>query len=130
MEVDSGSAVSIISRQTYSERFKHKPLSKCNLKLAVVDGARLSVAGQIMVSVQMNGRHMKVPLVVLESAKEIIPLFGREWLDIFFPVWRDSFRGQLMINHTNIKKEDRVVEDIKSLGWRSDLYGTSGPVET
>lgn len=114
MEIDSGSAVSVISKQAYGQRFKDKPLERCNLKLAVVDGARLLVAGRITVLAKVNGRREKLPLVVLESAKEIIPLLGRDWLDIFFPAWRDAFRGPMLVNHTGVSKEDRVVEDIKS----------------
>lgn len=113
MEIDSGSAVSVVCRQTFERRFGDNELSECPVKLAVVDGAHLNVVGQCKLAVQINGQRKSVALVVLESKKVFTPLFGRDWLDVFFPAWRDAFRP-ISVNYTSILQEEVVVEDIKS----------------
>ncbi|XP_058817138.1 uncharacterized protein K02A2.6-like [Topomyia yanbarensis] len=114
MEIDSGSAVSVICKRFYERKFRDSPLLDCSLKLAVVDGAHLSVVGQIAVSVEINGQRNDVSLVVLESNNIIMPLFGRDWLDIFFPVWRNAFRKPMSVNHTSVTREEKVIEDLKT----------------
>lgn len=112
MEIDSGSAVSVISSKTYERNFRDKPLSNCSIELAVVDGAQLVVVGQFVVVVTTNGLRKEMKLVVLDSRKDFIPLFGRDWLDVFFPAWRGAFRP-LTVNHTEASKEEIVLEDVK-----------------
>lgn len=128
MEIDSGSAVSVLCRQTYEKKFKNYPISTCRMKLAVVDGAHLMVVGQFDVSVKLNGQRRTVQLVVLESKKIFTPLFGRDWLDVFFSAWRDAFQP-VSVNYTTVTREVTVEEDIKNLSRRTHIHGSSRTVE-
>ena len=56
MEVDCGAAVSVISLEMYEGEFDHIPLETCDKKLAVINGSRLKVEGEITVKVEFNGQ--------------------------------------------------------------------------
>ncbi|XP_062538876.1 uncharacterized protein K02A2.6-like [Armigeres subalbatus] len=119
MEIDCGAAVSVVSRETYEEEFADIPLQKCTKKLAVINGSRLVVEGQIPVTVELNG------LVVLRCGSSFTPLLGRDWLDIFFPEWRKTFGSGANLNQLSLPtSEERVVEDIKS--FEADLVLKKG----
>lgn len=133
MEVDCGAAVSVIDSSMYEEEFDHIPIEPCDKKLAVINGSRLKVFGQIQVLVELNGKSEVVNLIVLQSESKFIPLLGRDWLDLFIPSWRSVFAtrsiNQLAVSHDqfleNIKRKFPNVFD-KSLstpikGFEADL---------
>ncbi|XP_062557586.1 uncharacterized protein LOC134222457 [Armigeres subalbatus] len=125
MEIDCGAAVSVVSRETYEGEFADIPLQKCTKKLAVINGSRLVVEGQIPVTVELNGRRQVVKLVVLRCGSSFTPLLGRDWLDIFFPEWRKTFGSGANLNQLSLPtSEERVVEDIKS--FEADLVLKKG----
>ena len=119
MEVDCGSAVSVIDERDFRDYFGHLPLYRYDNKLIVVDGANLEVSGYARVSVNLNGvfgQHLE--LIILKNAKfsrRIVPLFGRKWLDVFFPAWRDSF-SCARVNKISISEKiiENTLEDLKS----------------
>ncbi|XP_062534321.1 uncharacterized protein LOC134203459 [Armigeres subalbatus] len=125
MEIDCGAAVSVVSRETYEGEFADIPLQKCTKKLAVINGSRLVVEGQIPVTVELNVRRKVVNLVVLRCGSSFTPLLGRDWLDIFFPEWRKTFGSGANLNQLSLPtSEERVVEDIKS--FEADLVLKKG----
>ncbi|XP_062700870.1 uncharacterized protein LOC134285020 [Aedes albopictus] len=54
MEMDSGSAVSVVGEQIYRKHFYKLPLKVCRRRLSVVDGARLEILGVLEVTVSMR----------------------------------------------------------------------------
>ncbi|XP_062551470.1 uncharacterized protein LOC134216627 [Armigeres subalbatus] len=50
MEVDCGSAVSVINREQYLNQFD-KPLQKCTKQLIVVNGAKLKIEGEVLITI-------------------------------------------------------------------------------
>lgn len=116
MEVDCGSAVSVIDEQDFRTNFSHLRLEPYNNKLIVVDGANLEVLGCISVSVFVNGiSEHNLELVILKNSKNrrrIIPLFGRKWLDVFFPAWRRTFSSG-MVNMVSGSAIENTVEEVK-----------------
>ena len=52
MEVDTGSAVSIISETEYNNLFKHLQLKPTNIQLKTYSGEQLLLLGEIQVSVK------------------------------------------------------------------------------
>lgn len=84
MEVDCGSAESVMSENLFLRNFKKCQLEKSNRKLYVIDGNRLNILGKAKVSVQLNGIVSDQYLIVLQGANDFVPLMGRSWLDIFF----------------------------------------------
>ncbi|XP_055604884.1 uncharacterized protein K02A2.6-like [Uranotaenia lowii] len=113
MEIDTGSAVTVISYLMYNNLFRKIPLVHCNKKLAVVNGARLVIAGQILTEVFLNGFMEKARLIVLKNDNDFKPLIGRDWLKIFYPNWKKSF-----INHDN-----ELVNNIVTNKTREETIG-------
>lgn len=107
MEVDCGSSVSVIGKDHYFSMFS-KPL-----QLIVVNGEKLKIEGEAIVSVKFNGTEAKLNLLVLNTSHKFIPLFGRTWLDVFFSKWRHFFSSTLTINNMIESNNNAEVENIK-----------------
>ncbi|XP_062549533.1 uncharacterized protein LOC134214124 [Armigeres subalbatus] len=114
MEIDCGAAVSVISLGTYKTYFKHIQVHRCNNRLVVVSGEQLNIYGKIEVDVMINNTKQQVSLVILDSGIWFVPLIGRNWLDIFYPNWRNSFEANLHVNklHTNQLTESGFEADL------------------
>ena len=79
MEVDTGAAVSVISKATKQRYFTHAPLCKSSLKLTTYSGESLQVLVVMSVVVSYNDQTVEnLDLYVVD--KEGPSLFGREWL--------------------------------------------------
>lgn len=79
MEVDTGAAVTVISKATKQRYFKNAPLRKSSLKLTTYSGESLLVLGVMTGVVSYNGQTVdNLELYVVD--KEGPSLFGREWL--------------------------------------------------
>lgn len=115
MEVDSGSAVSVICKSDYLKFFNEKPLKGSKKRLVVVNGSSLEVLGIISVYVTLNFRKFQLDLVVLDNDHRFDPLIGRDWLDMFFDNWRTCFSNSLMIkNIPGSTGSDFFANEIKS----------------
>ncbi|XP_065095351.1 uncharacterized protein K02A2.6-like [Ochlerotatus camptorhynchus] len=99
MEIDTGSAVAVISKTLYRKLFDSVVLTKCNKKLVVVNGSKLAVAGQLLVKVSLNGRSSLEKLVILNTESDFTPLLGRDWMESFYPEWKLHFLNPGVINH-------------------------------
>ncbi|XP_062550772.1 uncharacterized protein K02A2.6-like [Armigeres subalbatus] len=104
MEIDSGSAVSVISETDCRKFFKDILMRSSSRQLIVVDGARLRILGEISVQVELNSIVAQQKLVVLKCNNNFVPLIGRSWLDCFFPGWRSNFTNAAVVNSLNEKK--------------------------
>ncbi|XP_062560198.1 uncharacterized protein LOC134224693 [Armigeres subalbatus] len=128
MEVDCGSAESVISETFFLRNFNKCFIEDCRKKLYVIDGNRLSILGKVRVSVEHNGNTEQLYLIVLRGDKDFVPLMGRCWLDIFYNGWRNTFsRPMTTDGHINAMmdddaKEEAVVE-IKNFVRRSSDFG-------
>ncbi|XP_062533990.1 uncharacterized protein K02A2.6-like [Armigeres subalbatus] len=115
MEIDCGSAETVISEELFLRNFEHSKLSSCNKKLAVIDGKRLKVLGKISVSVQLKGKKQQLFMIVLRCDNDFIPLMGRTWLDCFYAGWRDIFSNPRIKDEGIYKlEEESVIEELKS----------------
>lgn len=47
---------------------------------------------------KINSVIHRVSLVILEISNNFIPLLGRNWLDIFYPNWRNASKSSATIN--------------------------------
>ncbi|XP_065074717.1 uncharacterized protein K02A2.6-like [Ochlerotatus camptorhynchus] len=99
MEIDTGSAVAVISKTLYRKLFDSIVLTKCNKKLVVVNGSKLAVAGQLLVKVSLNGRSSLEKLVILNTESDFTSLLGRDWMESFYPEWKLHFLNPGVINH-------------------------------
>ena len=81
MQIDTGAAVTVISKELYQEKFKHLPLQPTKMILRTYSGEKLELLGKILVHVQYGDHSAEVPLVVVNGVKPA--LLGRNWLQEF-----------------------------------------------
>lgn len=113
MEVDCGSSVTLVGKQLYDKVFD-MPIEKFGKKLVVVNGANLAIKGKVRVEVVMNGSIKHLDLIVLDSNNDFLPLMGRDWLDEFFPQWRNAFSNSLFVkNVCDDRRKESVIANIK-----------------
>ena len=78
MELDTGSAVSIVSESVYQKYLRHVPLRETTLKLRTYTGEIVKLSGIITVTVEYNEQRKELSLYVMKTQGPC--LFGREWL--------------------------------------------------
>ncbi|XP_055595112.1 uncharacterized protein LOC129745792 [Uranotaenia lowii] len=121
MEIDCGSAESVISEQQFNRNFGHLKVKSCNKRLVVIDGKRLNILGKTDVNVQLNGNQQKLSLVILQCSNDFVPLLGRTWLDVFYTGWRKTFTKPSN-DSVHAVKEEEAMDDIMSVtGWQNDF---------
>lgn len=114
MEVDSGSAVSVISKVEFMRNLSHVPLRTCKKKLVVINGSNLNVFGKAYVRVSLNAKTVPAELIILDGAHNFIPLIGRDWFDVFCTGWRSNFSIGLSVNKAVVQdNKDTIVSQIK-----------------
>ncbi|XP_055606015.1 uncharacterized protein K02A2.6-like [Uranotaenia lowii] len=115
MEVDTGSAASVISMAIYLKQLSYITVTKSSKKLVVVNGAKLSIFGEISVEARLNSLVYKLKLIILQSDINFTPLLGRDWLELFYPEWRTNFVPckNIMALKTDLSLE-QTISNIKS----------------
>lgn len=78
MELDTGSAVSVISKSDYDQIFGKTQLKPTSILLKTYTGEKVVPVGVQPVQVELNGQEEVLDLYVLERGGA--PLWGREWL--------------------------------------------------
>ncbi|CAG2216826.1 unnamed protein product [Mytilus edulis] len=78
MELDTGSAVSVISQADFSKRLGHVKLIEATITLQTYSGESIKPLGCANVKVHYKGETHALPLYVVPKGGP--PLFGREWL--------------------------------------------------
>ncbi len=78
MQVDTDSAVSIISRDTKQRVFSEEPLQVSQMVLQTYTGEKIEVLGKLLVKVNYQKQSESLRLVVTEGSGP--SLFGRDWL--------------------------------------------------
>ncbi|XP_030621125.1 uncharacterized protein K02A2.6-like [Chanos chanos] len=78
MELDTGSALSVISESDYKQLFPKLPLVQTSVMLKTYTGEKVSPKGKLKVKVTYGGKTQQLELYVLKNGGPA--LFGREWL--------------------------------------------------
>ena len=78
MELDTGTAVSIISHESYNRHFKETPLQSCDNRLHTYTGHPVQVSGQFLVQLKYQNQSVTMPLLVVKGSGP--SPFGRNWL--------------------------------------------------
>ena len=86
MELDTGAAVSIISRDMKEKYFPSTPLQMSRVVLCTYTNERMGVVGELNVEVGDKGQEKKLKLYVVEQ--EGPTLFGRNWLEQIQLDWK------------------------------------------
>ena len=90
MELDTGAAYSIISKETWKKSLPALTLEEADLPLATYTGERLKVLGQATVLVEYEGQRLSLPLIIVDGHGP--SLLGRNWL------------SKIQLNWTSIKQ--------------------------
>ena len=78
MELDTGSAVSVLPYKQYKERFGHVKLAKSDITLKTYTGEKITPMGEMKCNVKFKGQEKELTLQVVETPGPA--LFGRDWL--------------------------------------------------
>jgi len=99
MELDTGSAVTIISEQTLKERFGNVKLDKPYSTLKSYSGETIKQAGSIHVRVTYNNQTKDLRLCVVKGIRA--SLFGRDWVNEINVDWSSVMRVNKIVLQTN-----------------------------
>ncbi|XP_058457000.1 uncharacterized protein K02A2.6-like [Malaya genurostris] len=115
MEVDSGSAVTVMSKADFYKRLGHITLNQCKKRLVVINGSSLNVLGKILVIVSLNGKSVQLELIILDCSHRFVPLLGRDWLDVLCEDWRKQISSVFSIKFDNcFSNTEQIISDMKS----------------
>ena len=78
MELDTGSAVSVLPYKQYKEHFGHVKLAKSLVTLKTYTGQKITPKGKMKCIVKFKGQEEELTLQVVETPGPA--LFGRDWL--------------------------------------------------
>jgi hypothetical protein len=78
MEIDTGSSVSLMSKQSFNSVFGKCELASHSAKLRTYTGEEILVLGSLVVEVQYNEQKESLTLLVIDSKGP--NLMGRDWL--------------------------------------------------
>ena len=101
MELDTGTAVSLVSEKVWNNLWPESELKKCNILLKTYTDERLHVLGQLQVKVEFNGQVAQLPLLVVKGDGPT--LWGRTWL------------RAIRLNWKHIKQVKQVTQGLDSL---------------
>ncbi|XP_058868762.1 uncharacterized protein K02A2.6-like [Acipenser ruthenus] len=111
MELDTGAAVSLISKKMYVDKLSNFPLQHTNLVLKTYTGEAVLPSGKINVQVKLNGQMELLQLYVVEG--DYPPLFGREWIKKMNLNWQEiksltqpSNLEAVLIKHSSVFRKE------------------------
>ena len=78
MELDTGSAVSVLPYKQYKEHFCHVKLAKSVVTLKTYTGQKITPKGEMKCNLKFKGQEKELTLQVVETPEPA--LFGRDWL--------------------------------------------------
>lgn len=113
MEIDTGSAATLISNNTFRKFFSERKLEVNKAQLRTYTGENVKVLGTTTVHVQYHNHSYNLPLLVVEGQGP--SLLGRDWL------------GQLQVSLMNINQVTESPNTVQELEnkhpdlWKPDL---------
>lgn len=91
MEIDTGASGTVIHIDRLKELFPNLKLSDSRRNFKLLTGESVDVLGCAYVSVEHNKKRFDLELTVVNASTGVLPLFGQDWLDVFYPGWREFF---------------------------------------
>ena len=99
MEVDTGAAVSLISKSKYKQIFPNLPLKHSQVTLHTDTGEPMNVLGEIELNVQYGDQKALLPLIVV--AGNGLVLLGRNWMQYIRFDWKSLGAATVHLSTTN-----------------------------
>ena len=115
MEVDTGSAVSIIPKKEFDKLFPNRKLEGTDIILRTFSGEKLKPLGVLNVQVKYNTQKDVLPLYVVQKGGAI--LFGRDWLRKIRLDWNSINK----VSVENIKTETKRLMDKHKSVFRDEI---------
>ena len=112
MDIDTGASVSIVNSYDWAELGKPE-LKPANLILRTYSGALLEVLGICSVSVEVDGQHANLPIVVIKGNGPA--LLGRNWLQRIQIDWKKLFSVNVLNCAKNVNVAHKVLSDFPDL---------------
>ncbi|CAK1597496.1 unnamed protein product [Parnassius mnemosyne] len=114
MEVDSGSAISVMSEQFFLQYFPTVTLNyKCNIRICVYNGHKITPLGYFCTKVKYNGFMKQLNFFVIKNGGP--PLLGRDFMS--------QFKIKLTsVNNNNILVDSYESEVQNLLNTYADLW--------
>lgn len=106
MEVDTGSAVSLVSKSTIEKFLPEYRLQNTNLKLRTFSGEQIRPLGSVKVNVSINGQSADLDLFVVKQ--EGPSLLGRDWLGVLRLNWTEIKTLRYTKTQTSPTTSDKV----------------------
>ncbi|MCG8032935.1 MAG: DDE-type integrase/transposase/recombinase [Candidatus Thiodiazotropha taylori] len=114
MELDTGSAVSVISQSDYKTHFANIALNSTSVTLKTYSGEKVVPLGVLEVKVEYEGQTAMLNLYVVEKGGPA--LFGREWLQKIQLNWKDiKCLHQVSSNNQNSENLDKIFKRYSSV---------------
>ena len=128
MELDTGSALTIIPDQLYQRHLSEQPLAPTSVILRTYSGEHVKPLGAIHVEVEYNGQHHEGKAVVVKTDGPA--LFGRDWLQHNHQDRLEPCASPRQQHRVNTAPPRRVVEAplcrVRRRSWTlPSLQGTS-----
>ena len=123
MEVDTGSSVSLISKQYFNKVFGEQELTCNPAKLQTYTGGEIPVLGSLVVEVEYTDQKERLPLLVVDC--EGPNIMGRDWLDKIKLDWKEI---HYTVDQTHTANS--IVNKFQDL-WNDELgevKGTKGKI--
>jgi hypothetical protein len=111
MEVDTGSAKTIIPETMFHDKFGHVKLQRAQRPLKTYSGAPLPLLGEAMVDVCYLEQTYTLPLVVAKVDPGQPAILGRNWLEYIKLDWENLFSANIM----HVSELDSVLDKHSSL---------------
>ena len=123
MELDTGSAVSVIPVSTFKKQFPKTKLQPTPVHLRTYCGNRLRTLGKTTVAIELNGQKAQDDVYIVDSTGP--PLFGRTWLRKLQLDWKEIHSVTASPKERLDKLTERYTEIFKTdLGCLQGVYGS------
>ncbi|CAG2199396.1 GALNT [Mytilus edulis] len=114
MELDTGSAVSVISALDYDKYFQNEKLESANVTLKTYSGELLIPTGYMNVQVKYNGQCENLKLYVVQKGGPA--LFGRDWLRKINLDWKNlKWINKISVSRNSNEKLDLLLKEYSNV---------------
>lgn len=113
MELDSGSAKSVISDKLYYKKFSNHKLNDCAIKMCLYDGHKITPMGYFYVNAIYNNIKKMIKIFVIKNGGP--PLLGRDFMSSFNLILTPR------INNISLETELNELLEQNSELWQDEL---------
>ena len=115
MEIDTGAAVSIISKATHQKLFSEVPIKSASLCLRTYTGEHIPVVGEMVTQVKYGSQAKQLGLIVVQG--EGPSLFGCNWLEHFQLNWKTIGLATLETSQAQV---DVLLKTYRDVTWNNE----------